>query len=283
MRRTCICLGVILALALLYSIPTFAQHGPSGDSGMLSAGEMRAVIKAGGTFDSPNKSGSGGGMRATFSNGVTASADEIKAVVSPSFSNTQAGAALRSAAGTSSVNSQFGLDRGHSAAMGSAVNAIQVAAFGKPSVPISAPVVTGGSGDASSFSGPQPYAEYNKNGKGDRAEAWRNAGFPKPNAATVIAASGSIDKGTSASAGGHWEPAYMAGTDAGNDLGIDPDAKTWVPDKSTNTGLSSSGLLKISGGSSLTQTTPKTATTTSQSFITGKVGSLDLSKPLNFN
>ena len=152
MRKTNICLGVILALVLLYSSATFAQNGPSGDSGMPDAREMRAVIKAGGTYSSLNTSGSGGGMVATIpitnSDGLKTtmkySAGEVRSIVSPSFSNAQAGADLRATAGQAriggtSTDSHYGLGRGHSDAMGAAVNALRGAGS-----PASQPVVIGG-------------------------------------------------------------------------------------------------------------------------------------------
>jgi hypothetical protein len=63
MRKTQVYSGIILALVLLYSNPSFARNHESegiGAQGMLSAGEMRTATKAGGTFTSQGNVLNGG-------------------------------------------------------------------------------------------------------------------------------------------------------------------------------------------------------------------------------
>jgi len=119
MRRTSICLGVILALVLLYSNPTFAQHGPSGAEGMPSSGEMRAVTNAGGKWEAlPNA----GGMQAKFTNkdgsSTYLSNTQVRNIVQTSYNTPTAPIAPGS--------TDFGLGRGHSDAMGRAVTAFKM-------------------------------------------------------------------------------------------------------------------------------------------------------------
>jgi Flp pilus assembly pilin Flp len=237
--------------------PTFSENvssagnGSNGADGMLSAGEMRAVIKSGGTITSQSNVLNGGvqvrygGTEATRSAPIT-NANEVRNI--NANLNTQGHSAGPSGSGTfivsgskiseivqssyansgqrdaaaGSVNSQFGLGRGTSNAMGAAVNGINTFVYGAPPTgnpAASQPLVVDGKPYQVSIIGiaPQP-------------------------SATVTAASGSTGAETSTSAGGHWEPAYMAGTDAGNDLGIDPDAKTWVPAASPNTGTGNTDI-----------------------------------------
>ena len=119
MRRTSICLGVILAFVLLYSNPTFAQHGPSGADGMPSSGEMRAVTNAGGKWESlPN----GAGMQATFTNKdgspTHLSSTQVRNIVQTSYKDPNAPIAPGAA--------DFGGGRGSSDAMGRAVTAFKM-------------------------------------------------------------------------------------------------------------------------------------------------------------
>ncbi|MCX5708474.1 MAG: hypothetical protein NTY14_05835 [Candidatus Omnitrophica bacterium] len=141
MRNVNICLGVILALILLYSNPAFAgnhENESLGAQGLFTSGEMHAVTRAGGTF-APSQSNSNHAaplarFTTTNENGQTVNVDrtahQLRKDIGDSFRNTAAGQAMRATAAQArtdhtSKDSYFGGRRGHSDALGSAVGQLR--------------------------------------------------------------------------------------------------------------------------------------------------------------
>lgn len=150
MKKTNIVFGSILALALVYSSPAFSENGPSGASGMLSAGEMRAAIKSGGSFTSQSNVLNGGtqvrygGTEASRSAPIT-NANTIHNLNTKGYAAGPGETTIFSGAAVSSIvtnavsqaqtvynggknivdYASYELNRGVSAAMGNAVTALQ--------------------------------------------------------------------------------------------------------------------------------------------------------------
>jgi hypothetical protein len=153
MRNATICLGIVLSLVLLYSSPVFAKSSNSeqslGAKGLFSSREMHAVTNSGGTFASPNKSGSGGAPVAVYktANGpVELNHKQFRQAIGDSFRSNPEGNTMRANAAAArqngSTNSDYGFNRGHSDAMGAAVNQLRTQ-YPRPSVSQNGQINTG--------------------------------------------------------------------------------------------------------------------------------------------
>jgi hypothetical protein len=108
-----------------------------GDDGLLTSGQMRAVLRSGGTFSSPNESGSGGGMVATYNKGAKDEKNVPAGAIKNIVNNAMSQSPTTSIGGGEFVNNrEYGLGRGQSDAEGNAIGALQQAYPG--SVPTTA-------------------------------------------------------------------------------------------------------------------------------------------------
>jgi hypothetical protein len=152
MGKTNIYLGIILALVLLCSSPAFAGDESLGAQGMLSAREMRAVSKSGGVITSQSNVLNGGAQVRYGHDGTAPSTASITSANTVNNLNTNGrsagpgGTTILSGTTVSNMvtnavsqtqtiytggknmvdNASYGMNRGASAAMSNAVNALQV-------------------------------------------------------------------------------------------------------------------------------------------------------------
>jgi hypothetical protein len=199
MRSISIFLGMVPVLVLLYSGQIFAEDESLGAKGLLSTRDMRAITKSGGTFTSQGNVLSGGTQVRYGGDEKSRSAAITDANVINQLNTKGQATVMNKGGGTTTIvsggeiskplnaamyNSQnngktgdadYGLGRGSSAAMGSAVGVLEAkygtSAAAPTATSINAPVLK-------EWSGPQT-----PNQRGSEKDAadqvWRAQGYPK--------------------------------------------------------------------------------------------------------